>query len=356
MTIIPVKVSRHYEILLANGILSQLGQRLESLLPAAKKIAIITDSNVWQLYQHQAEAALAGYDVISYSFPAGEASKSAAQYVKILSWLAANEVTRTDAIVALGGGVVGDMAGFAAATYLRGIPFVQVPTTLLAMVDSSVGGKTGIDLPEGKNLAGAFYQPWLVLVDPDVLNTLPAHIFSDGMAEVIKYGMLGNEYLLEMLKDPKQLNAIITICIEMKRDIVENDEFDNGERMLLNFGHTIGHAIERLSDFQVSHGQGVAVGMAIITRAAAAYGLCPAACAAKLDEALAICKLPVPAAGQLPFFQQYSVSEIYNATLQDKKRSGGSITEVVPTKLGLCQLKKMPMTELENWIEMGLKA
>jgi len=258
-------------------------------------------------------------------------------------------MTRSDVVIALGGGVVGDMAGFAAATYLRGVPFVQVPTTLLAMVDSSVGGKTGIDLPAGKNLAGAFYQPWLVLCDTDTLHTLPEEVFAGGMAEVIKYGMLGNAQLLADLRSPINdiLQSTIATCAAMKRDIVQTDEFDTGNRMLLNLGHTIGHAIERLSGYAISHGRAVAIGMAMITRAAIAKNLCPPEALHILEDLLARYNLPATTT--------YPAGDIFEASLQDKKRAGAHITEVIPTKPGKCELKKMPVEELLSWIEMGIR-
>ena len=278
MTIVNVNLPQaeavSYEILIANGLLADFCATLKKFLqkfPKIKTFAIVTDKNVSALYEETVANVLtnSGFHVISYAVPPGEASKSAEQFFALQRWLAENQITRSDAIIALGGGVVGDLAGFTAATYLRGVPFIQVPTTLLAMVDSSVGGKTGIDIPEGKNLVGAFYQPSAVICDPETLRTLSPEIFADGCAEVIKHGMIRSEKLLRMLESPvvPQISAIIEENVKIKRDIVQRDEFDTGERQLLNFGHTIGHAIEKLSDFQISHGSAVAIGMAIITQA-----------------------------------------------------------------------------------------
>ena len=352
MTTITVKLRQSYDVLIAPGILDLLGENVRKTLPRAKTAAVITDSNTGELYLARCINSLreAGLDICSFSVPAGEASKSGAQYISLLNLLAEKRITRSDVIIALGGGVVGDLAGFVAATYLRGTPFVQVPTTLLAMVDSSVGGKTAIDLPAGKNLAGAFYQPSLVLCDTDALNTLPDMVFRDGSAEVIKYGMLGSAELLDIIpkyREPGCLDAIIAKCIAMKRDIVQKDEFDTGERMLLNFGHTIGHAIEKLSGYEISHGFAVAVGMAVDTRAAVRKNLCPPECLEILKQLLAQFDLPDSTG--------FSPEELYRAALHDKKRAGDEITIIVPRTLGLSELRKIPAASLLDWIETGLR-
>ena len=278
MKVISVKTSEKYDVIVGSAIIPQIGTYLSELKTDCKA-AIISDSNVWPLYGSCVSESLdnAGISPVHYVFPAGEASKNANTYLKILNFLAENQITRSDLIVALGGGVVGDITGFTAATYLRGISYVQIPTSLLAMVDSSVGGKTAIDLPAGKNLVGAFKQPRLVLCDIDTLHTLPERLFLDGCAEVIKYAMLYDEPLFNALQisgPDFDRETVIARCIGLKRDVVQEDEFDNGSRQRLNFGHTIGHAIEARSDFQISHGQAVAAGMAIITKAAAANQMC----------------------------------------------------------------------------------
>ena len=244
--------------------------------------------------------------------------------------------------------MVGDLAGFAAATFLRGIPFLQLPTTLLAAVDSSVGGKTAIDLRGGKNLAGAFYQPSAVLCDLDTLDTLPQETFADGCAEVIKYGMLGDPGLLDRLEgadfrpDPEE---VVARCVARKRDLVEQDEFDTGARQLLNLGHTVGHGIEACSGYAVSHGKAVAMGMVLVTRAAVSFGLCPPAVLPRLEALLRQHHLPT----ETP----YPARALYEKTLSDKKRAGDTITLVVPTAWGKSQLRQLPVGELLSWIERG---
>jgi len=291
----------------------------------------------------------AGFRVHSFVFPAGEDQKNGGTYLKLLEFLAARRLTRADGLIALGGGVVGDLAGFAAATFLRGIGFLQLPTTLLAAVDSSVGGKTAIDLTNGKNLAGAFYQPQAVLCDLDTLDTLPAEVFADGCAEVIKYGMIGDPALLARLEtvdfraDPEEL---VARCVAQKRDLVEQDEFDTGARQLLNLGHTLGHGVEACSGYTVSHGRAVAIGMTLVTRAAVAFGRCPAEVLPRLRRLLERYGLPDATA--------YSAQALYEKTLSDKKRSGDTISLVVPIAWGASQLVRIPVSELPAWIERGL--
>ena len=271
MNTVTVSASRKYDILIGSGLMNQLGS-LAHKLGKAQTICLVSESTVFPLYGEIAADSLksAGFTVVTFVFPAGEESKNAQTYLALLNFLADNRLTRSDLIVALGGGVTGDLAGFAAATYLRGIRFIQVPTTRLAAVDSSVGGKTAIDLPAGKNLAGAFCQPSLVLCDTDTLNTLPREIFRDGCAEVIKYGILYDPVLFSHLEKHGldfDREYVITRCVELKRDVVMEDEFDTGARMKLNLGHTIGHGIEAKSNFTLSHGKAVAAGIAIVSRA-----------------------------------------------------------------------------------------
>jgi len=348
---VTVKASASYDVRIGSGLIRQAGETIKDLHIKAKTVAIVTDETVRDLYLETVTKSLKqdGLEPQAYVIPPGEASKSGTTYLALLEWLAQKQITRADCLLALGGGVVGDLTGFAAATYLRGTPYIQVPTTLLAMVDSSVGGKTAINLEAGKNLAGAFYQPSCVLCDTAVLDTLPKEIFHEGIAEVIKYGMLGSARLLDqLLNEPLtgNLDHIIAACVTMKRDIVEQDEFDKGERQLLNFGHTVGHAIERQSGFQISHGHAVAIGMAIITRAAVKKHHCPAECNAILEQLLAKYTLPATT--------EYTPEELFNAALSDKKRSGGTITEVIPAALGNCELVTMPVDELRHWIELGI--
>ena len=229
MKTVTVSASRRYDILIERGLLRRAGELVRGVTNAGT-VMLVSDDSVWPLYGEtvQKSLAAAGFSVCRFVFPHGESSKCAKTYLALLDALCENQLTRADAVVALGGGVVGDLTGFAASTYLRGIGFIQIPTTLLAMVDSSVGGKTAIDLPAGKNLAGTFYQPWRVLCDPDCLDSLPDEIFRDGCAEVIKYAVLGNAPFFDELKNTPphaQLEHIIETCVRMKRDIVAQDEF-----------------------------------------------------------------------------------------------------------------------------------
>lgn len=344
MNTVTVCASKQYDILIGAGLLPTLGAEAKKL-GKARKVCLVSESNVYPLYGKAAEDSLtaAGFDVVSYVFPAGEESKNGTVFLDLLNFLAENKLTRSDLIAALGGGVVGDLAGFAAASYLRGIRFIQLPTTLLAAVDSSVGGKTAIDLPAGKNLAGAFCQPSLVLCDTDTLRSLPAEVFRDGCAEVIKYGVLYDGSLFAHLED-KGLDfdreAVITRCVELKRDVVMEDEFDLGLRMKLNLGHTIGHGIEAKSHFSVSHGKAVATGLAIVTRA------CPCADTPRILALLEQFGLPVTT--------DYTADDLYAYTLSDKKRSGGTVNLIIPRAIGDCAIVPTPVESLKNFIQAGL--
>lgn len=345
MNTIHVNASKSYDVIIGEGILNDIGTRLISVLKESCKIAIISDSNVFPIYGLQVSENLKnnGFQVVNYTFPAGEASKNAATYLEILNFLAENHLTRSDAILALGGGVTGDMAGFAAATYLRGISYVQVPTTLLAMVDSSVGGKTAIDLLVGKNLVGAFYQPKIVLCDLNTLNTLPASVFSDGCAEVIKYGVLYDAELFAHLKaNGLQFNReeVISRCVELKRNVVAEDEFDTGARQKLNLGHTIGHGVEAQSNFSITHGQAVAIGMAIIAKAA---------CKTIYSELVSVLER-----FQLPTKTDFTAKQLFTSALSDKKRSGGTVNLIIPKAIGDCYILPKAVEELESFIEEGL--
>lgn len=350
MKTITVSASRQYPVLIGTGLIAQLGTYAASVRKPCKA-AIISDSSVWPLYGEAAARSLreAGFETVHYYFPAGEASKNAETYLQILNFLADNRLTRSDLIVALGGGVTGDITGFAAATFLRGIPFIQVPTTLLAMVDSSVGGKTAIDLPAGKNLVGAFYQPSLVLCDTDALNTLPTDFFRDGCAEVIKYGILYDRALFEHLQQfglEFDRETVIARCVELKRNVVMEDEFDNGARQKLNLGHTIGHSVEAQSQFAVSHGQAVAIGMAIVARAAHALSICNASVPAQITDILEKFSLPT--------FTNFTAEQLRVSALSDKKRSGGTVNLIVPEAIGSCIIRPTPISQLQSFIEAGL--
>jgi 3-dehydroquinate synthase len=269
--------------------------------------------------------------------------------IDILEYLASHQFTRSDLIVALGGGVTGDMAGFAAATYMRGIPFIQIPTTLLAAIDSSVGGKTAVNLNAGKNLAGAFNQPNLVICDYETLFSLNEEEFSAGIAEAVKYGVLTDEKLFHILKSPDvkdHLEWIIKRCVMIKRDLVMADEFDTGSRQFLNLGHTLAHAIEKQSQYTISHGHAVAIGLVVIARAAYHYGLTDIDCSETIKEALQLYHLET----ECP----YPIHDLCQIILNDKKRTGMTITLVIPKKIGECILYKMPIEEIENFFSKGV--
>jgi len=350
---LPLQAAASYDILIENGIMSRIGgvlRQRESLFSNVKTFAVIADDRVAEIYQPRVTASLvaAGFETIVVTVPPGEKSKSIDNYFALQNWLAENKITRSDAIIALGGGVVGDLAGFTAATYLRGVPFIQIPTTLLAMVDSSIGGKTGIDIPAGKNLVGAFHQPAMVLCDPMAISSLLPEYFSDGSAEAVKHGMIRSADLLKLLQDTpirESLHEIIEANIQIKCDIVQKDPFDTGERQLLNFGHTISHAIEKLSRFEIPHGNAVAVGMSIITRAAVRKNFCPPECQSILESLLKKFVLPIQTG--------FSPKDLYEAALTDKKRMGDTLTEVIPRAIGHCELHKMPVTDLLDWIQTG---
>lgn len=342
MEIINVNASKEYEVIIGNGILSSLGERCVSLFGKSRAV-IVTDSNVEPLWLDKAKKSLqlAGIEASAFVFDAGEESKNANTLFELIEFMAENKITRSDFAVALGGGVTGDMTGLAASLYLRGIPFVQVPTTLLAAVDSSVGGKTAVNLTAGKNLMGAFYQPELVLCDTDTLSTLPENEFANGMAEVIKYGVIFDKELFDKVRggDVKSgIEKIIARCVELKRDVVAKDEFDKGDRQLLNFGHTMAHSIEKCSNFEIEHGSAVAIGMVIAAKASAKLGWSDEDCTQAIIDANKNNGLPVECA--------FAPADLADAALSDKKRSGGTINFVVPEVMGRCVLKKIPVEVL----------
>ncbi len=350
MNTITVNASKRYEVKIGSGLLSDIGAEVGKVCPIGTA-AIISDSNVFPLYGEIAVKSLehAGFRVVHYVLPAGESSKNGTVYLEILNFLAKNHVTRSDCIIALGGGVVGDMAGFAAATYLRGIPYVQVPTTILAAVDSSVGGKTAIDLPEGKNLAGAFYQPSLVLCDLDALTSLPAEIFRDGCAEIIKYGILYDEALFSHLEQSGlsfHREAVIARCVELKRNVVAEDEFDTGARMRLNLGHTIGHGVEANSNYTLSHGKAVAIGMAVVSRAAEKHAICQQNVCERIEGLLQKFHLPITTS--------CTAEEIFSSALSDKKRAGSTVSLIIPERIGYCRIQPTQVQHLKSFIEAGL--
>ena len=348
---IHVHTAPSYAVSIGAGLLRCCGETLRTILPICH-VAVITDSNVAPLYLDTVCESLraAGYAVSSHVIPAGEAHKNLETLSDILEFLAESQLTRADCIAALGGGVTGDMAGFAAGCYLRGIRCVQLPTTLLSAVDSSVGGKTAIDLKAGKNLAGVFLQPAAVLCDTDCLASLPAAVFADGAAEAIKTGVLSDESLFSLFEDGTLTSApadVIARCVAYKAGVVERDEKEQNERRALNLGHTIGHAIEKCSDYTIPHGHAVAAGLAIMARAAEKLGW--------TDEPIAERIAACLAKNGLPTDTEYSAEALTAAALRDKKRAGDSITIVVPKKIGLCELKKLPVVELSSVITAGLE-
>ena len=352
-TTIHVNTVPGYDVVIGPGLLDECGTYLRSIMSPCR-LAVITDSNVAPLYCNKVCTALeqAGFSVCSHTFPAGEANKRIHTLSDILEFLAASQLTRSDCVVALGGGVTGDMAGFAAGCYLRGIRYVQMPTTLLSAVDSSVGGKTAIDLKAGKNLAGVFLQPTAVLCDTNCLKTLPPEVFADGAAEAIKTGFLSGEDLFTRFEqgilqtDP---TSIIADCVAYKAGVVERDEKEQNERRLLNLGHTVGHAIEKCSGYTISHGHAVAMGMGILAKAADKLGWTETPIHPRITACLLRHSLPFT-------IFTYTPQELYHAALSDKKRAGDAITLVIPRRVGDCELKKVPVSDLLPILQAGLEA
>lgn len=344
--------SKSYDIEIERGLLPHVGCRIKTLLPKAEKIAIITDSHVGPLYASLLQESLEkeGLAVTVLTFTAGEERKNLKTLGSLYGGLAEAGLTRSDAVIALGGGVTGDMGGLAAATFLRGIAFVQIPTSLLATVDSSVGGKVAIDLSGGKNLVGAFYQPKAVFIDPDILKTLPVRYLHDGLAEVIKYGCIMDKDLfmrLEKIENDAELLAcadgIIETCCNIKARIVEHDEFDTGERMLLNFGHTLGHAVEKTFRFdKYSHGEGVGIGMVLLTRQSEKLGLTEPGTADRIAALLQKFQLPVDV--------QMRQEEFLQAIALDKKKRGSNLTLVLLKGIGESFLQKVNFSELPCYL------
>lgn len=348
-----------YEIRIEKGCLDQLGAECAALFPAGAKAAVISDSHVFPLYGNRCQNALkaAGFLPSSFVFPAGEGSKQLNTVGQMLGFLAEQGLTRQDFLVALGGGVTGDMAGFAAACYLRGIRFVQVPTSLLAQVDSSVGGKTAVDLPQGKNLAGAFHQPALVLMDPDVLQTLPPLFLADGMGEVIKYACIRSRPLLDALASQtgpaKNLLSrcaedLLFQCVKIKRQLVEADERDIGQRMLLNFGHTLGHAMEKVHGYTgLTHGAAVGIGMVQMARLGEAMELTEPGTGEKIAGLLQ--------AYQLPTEDSSPLEEVLAAVSLDKKGAGEKLRIVLLRRLGESFLYTLPREEFLSLCRQTLR-
>ena len=331
MRSIHIKASREYDVLVERGLLDRAGELLREV-SAPGMAAIVSDDTVYALYGERTVKALekAGYRVHSFTFPAGEGSKNLSTYADVLHFLGEHRFSRSDVVVALGGGVVGDLAGFAAATYQRGMGFAQIPTTLLAAVDSSVGGKTAIDLPEGKNLVGAFHQPRLVLADPKTLSTLPDAYFTDGMGEVIKYGCIADAALFDKLEQGQvidHLEETICRCVLCKKHFVEEDTNDKGRRMILNFGHTFGHALEKLTGFSsLSHGLAVGIGMVMAGEVGESLGVTEKGTAARIRRVLESYGMPTESA--------FDFAKVVEATALDKKSFGKTLNLILLKQIG----------------------
>ncbi|MBR6914856.1 MAG: 3-dehydroquinate synthase [Clostridia bacterium] len=351
MKTVRVNASAPYDVVIGRGILD----RADDLIPSdgAKKAAVISDDTVFPLYGERVVSSLEkkGLDVVSFTFPHGERSKNGKTFLDILEFFASRSLSRSDIAIALGGGVVGDIAGFTAATYLRGIRYAQIPTTLLSAVDSSVGGKCAIDLESGKNLAGAFHQPSAVVCDPDTLCTLTPDVFSEGCAEALKYGIITSPELLSHINEKGidfDREYVISECVSIKADIVRRDEFDLGERALLNLGHTFGHGVERASGFGISHGAAVAIGISTVARGAEKLGISEKGTPDAIASALEKLSLPVACPPGL------DVEAAFEAMTHDKKRRGETTTVVIPEKIGKCKLVPMNKEELTGLMKAGL--
>lgn len=322
-----------YPIFIENGILSKTDSYISRIFKG-KRIMVVSDDNVFPIYGKTVLNSLSDYECHTLILPHGEPTKSFQTLPKIYEAMLTAKISRSDLVIALGGGVIGDLTGFAASSFLRGVHLVQIPTSLLAQVDSSVGGKVAVDLPQGKNLVGAFFHPKMVLIDPDVLNTLPQRYITDGMGEVIKYGCIKDASLFQTLKNHNsfedlkpELPRIICRCVDIKRVVVEEDQFDTGERMLLNFGHTLAHTIEQYYHYtRESHGEAVAIGMYQITRIAGDKGLTPKSSAAVLKEVLTTYGLPFECG--LP------IEDLTGAINLDKKNLNNHLNVVLLHEIG----------------------
>ncbi len=341
MTTVKVNASKNYDVIIGKNALSLLPEKLNELFSGAK-VMIVTDDKVGRFHLKKVRNKLNESNIENdyFVFPHGEKSKCGEVLFDLLENLAENHFTKSDVLLALGGGVTGDLTGLAAALYLRGVHIVQMPTTLLASVDSSVGGKTAVDLRAGKNLAGVFNQPELVLCDVNMLDTLEDEIFSDGMAEVIKTGVLGDRNLFEKVKDgcvKENIQEIIARCVEIKRDVVVSDEFDKGKRQLLNFGHTLAHSIEAESEFKISHGTAVAMGMVLACEIAFKNGLTEENLTEEIKSACENNGLCTDC--------PYDMNTLSKYITNDKKISGKNISFIVPKTLGECVGVKMTVEE-----------
>lgn len=354
MMTVNVRASKEYNVEIGDGIVSKLGEMTKAVCPKAIKALIVSETNVAALYLDVVKAQIegAGIEVSTYVFEAGEKSKNINEIAGMWDKMAEAGFTRTDIVVGLGGGVTTDMAGFAASTFLRGIDVIQVPTSLLAMVDASVGGKTGIDIPMGKNQVGAFWQPSLVLEDTSFLKTLPDDVFTEGMGEVTKYAFIMDEKLMDLLEkqngnirdDAQVLENVIGMCVADKAEVINEDENDNGRRQILNYGHTAGHVIERDSGFTKPHGICVAKGMGIFMDACVKEGTLSAEDAKRMKDLLAMYKLPVS--------DEITAEDIVKGAMNDKKKRGNTLSVILVNKIGKAEIKKMTAEEFLKFLSV----
>lgn len=347
MKTIEISTGRPYQVLVGRDIIKEAGIRIKGIKDY-KKVVVITDDLVYRLHGDTLKESLthAGFNYEFFFFDHGEKSKNITTLNKIYEFLTLYGVSRSDLIVAFGGGVVGDVAGFAAATYLRGLDYIQIPTTLIAQTDSSVGGKTAIDTPLGKNLVGAFYQPRLVICDTNLLKTLPRFVFNAAMAEVVKYALLSDSDLFSLLETTSiedSIEEVVERCICIKASIVSEDEFDTGKRMILNLGHTMGHAVENHSQYAVSHGEGVSIGMAIMLKACVKHHL--------LEESVYQRFLALSAKFDLPtHYDKATMKELTQIAFHDKKRKDDHISIVICEGIGKCKGKSIPLEQLYEFV------
>ncbi len=348
MTKIRINASKPYDVVIGKGILSEAGELISPVIKGRKAV-VVTDDIVNVLYTEKLIKSMeaAGFTADVFVFPHGEESKSHKTLIELYDFLSKKNITRSDFLVALGGGVVGDLTGFAAATYLRGIDYVQIPTTLLAQVDSSVGGKTAVDIEAGKNLVGAFKQPDIVIADIDTLDTLTDEIFTDGMGEVVKYGMIWSESLFELLSNgdvKENLQKIVEECVDIKRQVVETDEFDTGLRMILNYGHTLAHSIEKYYNYKdFSHGKAVSVGMYLISVIGEKAGLIETPISGRLKECLV--------KNNMPFEADVPAEALFSGAVNDKKRFSDNINIILCRTIGKADIIKMNIRDFEKIIK-----
>ena len=353
-----VATKKPYKVIIGKGAVTQVGHLIKRVSQDVEKVLIVTDSTVAKFYLDTVKKSLgfAGITAFEYIFDAGEESKNINSIAGMWGVMAENGFTRTDAVVSLGGGVACDMGGFAAATFLRGIRVFQVPTSLLAMVDAAIGGKTGIDLKEGKNLAGAFHQPSMVIEDPDCLKTLPDELFSEGMAEVIKHAFILDKELYDLLtenaprgigikEDDELMEKLISMNVSDKVSVITEDETDNGRRQILNYGHTVGHVIERDSEYGLAHGVCVAKGMGIMIDSCEARGGLSPETAQKMRELIRAYGLPTE--------DPITSEQAAEGALNDKKKRGNVISVILVEEIGNAKIEKMTPEEFSEFIEAG---